>query len=192
MIVTNTESNTADAGHAISQVQFTFGSTVGPTTAFTELAGTTTDFASSPVAIDVTPPTSTEHWSSQTGSGTTSVWAVNSGTLTGGYGGQPNHLIVAAGSTPNASLTGPHTPSFTGPVDFFFADSTVPTDLTAADITGVSFGFGTQSPTLEVPLEPGTPGGSVPEPATMLVWSLLGTLGLAGVWWKKRTVKVAA
>src|SRR4051794_31638054 len=49
MTVTNTESNTADAGHATSQIQFAVnGTTVSVPTAFVELKGTETNFSGSP------------------------------------------------------------------------------------------------------------------------------------------------
>jgi hypothetical protein len=163
IIVTNTEANTPDAGHAISQIQFTIGGGLARPTAFREIAGTETDFAGSTRAVDVA-PTSTQHWSFQSGGSTASLWTVDGNGLVG-YGGQPTHLIAAAGSSPDSSLAANHLPSFVGPVDFFLADSSVPADLTLADITGVKFSFGTGP---EVNLEAATP---VPAPGGL---ALLG------------------
>src|SRR5438132_8418289 len=95
--LTNTQANTADVGHAISQLRFTIGGTsLTLPSAFTEIAGTTTDFSQPSVAIDVKPPASNEHWSFQSGSSTVNLWTVDGNGLNG-YGGQPNHLIAAAG-----------------------------------------------------------------------------------------------
>ena len=175
--VTNTESNTQDAGHAISQIQFTVGGALGRPSAFTEIAGTTTNFAGTTAHIDVTPPASTQHWLFSTPSNSTvDLFDVN------GYGGQPNHLIVAAGSTPNASLTNTHTPSFIGAVNFFLSDSTLPNggNLTLSDITGVRFAFGTN---LEVPLEAATESvAAAPELSSMsMVLGVAGVLGAIGL-----------
>ena len=54
---------------------------------------------------------------------------------------QPNHLVVAAGSTPNANPTNTHLPSFIGETDFFFADATVLTTLSSSNITSVALAF---------------------------------------------------
>jgi hypothetical protein len=174
--VTNTELNTPDAGHAISQIQFTVGGSLKLPTAFTELKGMTTDFVNSPTAIDVS-PTSAQHWyfSSSPGS-LVSLWTVDGNGLNG-YGGQPNHLIVAAGSTANSSLTGPHLPSFVGPVHFFLADSQVPAGgLTTKEITGVRFSFGTgPEVNLEAALSP------VPEPDSLTLFGI-GAVSLISFW----------
>jgi hypothetical protein len=182
--VFNTEANTPDAGHAISQIQFTYGGGLGTITAFTEIKGTETDFSNPTTSVDAKPPTSTQHWAFQNAGSTTSLWTVDSGALNG-YGGQPNHLIVALGSTPDASLTNTHLPSFIGEVDFFLADASVPSNLTAADITGVKFAFGT---TPEVPLENGSfndPPPPTPEPATLTLLGI-GGLGLGWYRWTRR------
>jgi hypothetical protein len=179
MTVTNTEANTLSDAMAISMIQFTIGGTrLGVPTAFTELAGLTTDFKNPPVPIDVSPPTSAQHWPFSTSGSVVSLFNVG-----GAYGGQPNHLIVATGSTPNSSLTQTHLPSFEGPVNFFFADTMVPSDLNFSDITGVSFGFGTIP---GVPLEPGTPGGNVPEPATLTLLGASGGISLLALAWRRR------
>ena len=167
--VINTETNTPDAGHAISQIQFTVGSNLGLPTAFTELAGTETIFTGSPTSVDYKPPTSAQHWPFSVSGSTVSLLDVG-----GAIGGQPNHLIVASGSTPNASLANTHLPSFIGETDFFFADSTVPADFTTSDITTVQLAFGTQP---EVPLEKLSPqvGGTAPDPPSVV---LFGTTAL--------------
>jgi hypothetical protein len=84
-------------------------------------------------------------------------------------------LIVAPGSTPNASLTNTHLPSFIGETVFFFADTMVPTNFTTADITSVKLAFGT---TPEVPLESLTPQipATVPEPASILLFGAALTI----------------
>jgi hypothetical protein len=168
--VTNTESNTANAGKAISQLQLTVGGGLSLPTAFSELKGTLTDFSNPTSSLDAAPPTSSEHWKFTTSGAST----VNLATVgPNAYGGQPNHLIVADGSTPNASLTNTHTPSFIGAVDFFLATASVPADITLANITSFKFAFGTQP---EIPLESGTGSYNpstnpqvdvVPEPATL-------------------------
>ncbi len=170
--VTNTEANTPDAGHAISQIQFTVGGKLlGLPTAFTELSGLETDFVSAPTFKDYLAPGAAQNWQFGT-AGASTVNLLN----VGGYGGQPDHLIVAAGSTPNASLTNTHLPSFVGPVHFVLADSQVPADLTLADVTGVKFAFGTKP---EVPLEAAT--GSYVPPTPVPAPGGLALLGVAAV-----------
>jgi hypothetical protein len=185
--VVNTEANTMDAAQAISQLQFTINTaTVSLPTSFTRLTGMTTDFGTPPTTAmeDSSPPAASQHWGFST-SGTTTVNLVDvsGGGLTG-PGGQPNHLITATGSTPNSSLAGTHIPSFIGEVDFFLAATTVPSNLTTNDITGVKFSFGTGPETL---LASGTGSNvaPVPEPASV---TLLGTgvLGLLGFAWRRR------
>ena len=168
--VINTEANTPDAGHAISQIQFTVGGSLGVPTAFTELKGLETTFTGSPTSVDFNPPTTAQHWPFSVSGSTVSLLDVG-----GSIGGQPNHLIVASGSTPNASLTNTHLPSFIGETDFFFADANVPNNFGSSDITSVELGFGT---TPEVPLEaltPHTPVPGVPEPTSIL---LLATIAV--------------
>ena len=186
--VTNTEANTLDAGHAISQIQFTFGGTLGRPTDFTRLMGTTTDFASPPAPVDVTSPGATEHWAYDSPfGGPVSLWTVDGNGLNG-YGGQPDHMIVAAGSTPNDSLTNNHTPSFIGPVHFFLADSQVPASgLTANEITGVRFSFGTGP---EVNLEAAIL--SAPEPGGLTLAGMGVATLLARAWRRKRSAVGAA
>jgi hypothetical protein len=186
--VTNTESNTADAAHAISQIRFTVGGGLSLPSSFTKIAGTTTDFSGTTKSITVSPPTSTEYWSFQSGGTTVSLWTVDGNGLNG-YGGQPNHLIVAAGSTPNASLTNTHLPSFIGPVNFFLAASSVPSNLTKADITGVKFSFGTQ-PEVSLDKASGSDDVVAPEPSTILGAVTASLLGL-GYAWRRRTAKTA-
>jgi hypothetical protein len=186
--VTNTESNTANAGQAISQIQFTVGGSTGQPTGFAELVGNTTDFNGHTGSVDAKPPTSTEHWSFQSPSTTASLWTVDSPGLTG-YGGKPNYLIAATGSTPDSSLNGNHQPSFIGEVDFYLTDATLPSngDLKLTDITGLKFAFGTGP---DVPLEAAgketyTPspllGGpaAVPEPSSIIL-VVLGAVGFLG------------
>jgi hypothetical protein len=197
--LTNTESKTPDAGHAISQLQFTVGGALGLPTAFTEVAGTETDFKSPPTAVDAKPPTKAQHWSFKASASAVDLWTVDSPGLSG-YGHQPNHLIVASGSAPDASLTNSHLPSFIGPADYFLADPTVPSTLTLSDVTGAAFSFGTGP---EVKFESGTgsvvpngsPNGSpdtppVPEPASLTLLGL-GGLGLTGYAWRRRRTRFA-
>jgi hypothetical protein len=189
--VTNTESNTHDAGHALSQIQFTVGGSTGKPTGFAELVGNTTDFNGNNGSVDARPPTSTEHWSFQSPSTTASLWTVDGGGLNG-YGGKPNHLIAATGSTPDSSLKGNHDPSFVGEVDFYLTDATLPSngDLTLADITGLKFAFGTGP---EVPLESATGSytpkvQAVPEPSSTIL-AVLGAVGFLGYGRRRRMSK---
>ena len=168
VIVTNTESNTPDAGHAISQFSFTVGDGLAFPTAMTGITGTSTTFSgpATPVhgftmatnvgsSIDY----EADHWAF-----ITPPPAPDNGQVldvAGPIGGQPMYLIVAAGSTPDSSLTNTHLPSFVGATTFIFSDPTVPANLTTADITNVQFAFGTQP---EVPLE----SGSSPSPGPTL------------------------
>jgi len=182
--VTNTEANTLDAGQAISQIQFTVnGTTTGLPTAFTELKGTTTDFSNPPVNIDDKPPLTSDHWPFAASGTTVSLFNVG-----GPIGGQPSHLIVAAGSTPDSSLTNTHIPSFIGEVDFFFSDPTLPSNLTTSDITGLKFAFGTGP---EVPLEVATGSDTppaVPEPSSVIV-AVVCAVGFLGYGLRRRMWK---
>ena len=180
--VTNTESNTPDAGHAISQIQFTVGGGFAlptPASAFYKISGMATDFSSAPVMVsDLATNGQVDHWGYTPAPPSGDVFDVS-----GPVGGQPNYLIVAAGSTPNSSLTNTHLPSFVGPVDFYFTDASgAPTTL--AQISGFKFAFGT---TPEVPLESGTGTPSTgdtpppaPEPSTALLLGF-GMFGLARI-----------
>jgi hypothetical protein len=190
--VINTEANTPDAGHAISQIEFTVGGNLGVPTAFTELKGTETNFTGPGTGVDYKPPTSAQHWPFSVSGSIVSLLNVG-----GSIGGQPNHLIAASGSTPNASLTGPHTPSFVGETEFFFADTKVPSTFTIADVTGVRLGFGTGP---EVPLASLSPplSGSftetaVPEaPAPPAVTLALCGISIIGTWRLVRRRKAKA
>ena len=172
VIITNTEANTADAGHAISEFQFTVGGPFALPTAWNKVTGTATDFSNPTTAVNDTPagtPPVADHWQFQTtGSDTVLMCTVSQGGGACAPGGQPNHLIVATGSTPDASLTGTHLPSFIGPTTFFFSDTSgAPTNV-VPEITDVKFAFGTGP---EVPLEdtPGTLTSPVPEPASLIL-----------------------
>jgi hypothetical protein len=178
MKVINTESNTPDAGHAISQIQFTVGGTLQTPTAFTELKGTETDFNSSPTSVDDKPVPDSAHWPFKTSGSTVSLLDVG-----GSIGGQPNHLIVAAGSTPNSSLTNTHLPSFIGEVDFFFAATGVPSDFTPSEITNVKLGFGSQP---EVPLENLTPQVAVPAPSSLTLLSMAAVTFAGFFGWRRK------
>jgi hypothetical protein len=182
--ITNTESNTADAGHAISQFLFTVGDGFALPSALTQIKGTTATFTGPTTSVDDhTSTNSVDHWLYSTASPNGDLFDVN------GTRHQPNHLIVAAGSSPNASLRNTHLPSFVGPVDFYFTDAAgVPTST--LQITDFKFAFGTGP---EVPLESGvgqdlggaTPGISTPEPSSV---SLLcaGVFSLFVYRWRRR------
>ena len=172
VIITNTEANTADAGHAISEFQFTVGGPFALPTAWNKVTGTATDFSNPTTAVNDTPagtPPVADHWQFQTtGSDTVLMCTVAQGGGACAPGGQPNHLIVATGSTPDASLTNDHAPSFVGPTIFFFTDTSgAPTDFT--QITNLKLAFGTGP---EVALEDATPvpfSSPVPEPASLFL-----------------------
>jgi hypothetical protein len=188
--VNNTESNTPDAGHAISQFQFTIGGThLGLPTAFTKVSGTITDFSTYTTPVTDSPAsgqTDVDHWNFfKSGSSTVNLFDVSTAK-------QPKYLIVALGSTPNSSLTNTHIPSFIGPVSFFLADSHLPATLSLSDITGVKFAFGTGP---EVGLEAGI--GSItqdivpaPEPSTIVMVAASIPMGL--VFWCRRRKRAAA
>jgi len=187
--ITNTESNTADAGHAISQFSFAINSaSLGTVTSFSELAGVETAFTGSTTPVDNTSAGSLKlHWQFS-GSGPFLLDALS--------GAQPNHLIVAAGSTPNSSLTNNHTPSFIGATQFFFTTSTAPTSLSRDDITGFQFAFGTMA---EVPLESASGSGTshqgivTPEPSTIaLALSGLAATGFVGIRRHRRDSRASA
>jgi hypothetical protein len=184
--VRNTEANTTNAGQAISQIQFAVGGGLGVPTAITSIQGMVTDFVNPPTT-QTFPAGAGSHWGSVSSGSTFTLVDVSSPGLTG-PGGQPNHLIVAPGSTPNASLTGTHLPSFIGEVDFFLADASVTagTDLTLANITGVNFSFGTGP---EVLLASGTgstiTSQAVPEPASLTLVGV-GAVSLLGYRWRRR------
>ena len=180
--VINTESNTSDAAKAISQIQFVVGGGLGIPTSFTEIKGTATDFVKPTTSVDDTPVSGVaDHWKFSTSGSIVSIFDVN------GVGGQPNYLIVAAGSTPNASLTNAHTPSFIGETDFFFADATVPNTFTTSDVTSVKLAFGTAPETPLTGLTP-TSTSTVPEPASIY---LLGGIAVAiGSRFRKRSANI--
>jgi len=162
--LTNTEVNTLDASQAISGFSFTVNTaSMGVPTAFSELKGTSTDFASHPaVAVDDTTIGDTkENWQFTANSSTGKLTTIN--------GGQPNYLIVASGSTPNSSLTGTHLPSFTGATQFFFTDADMPLTLSTANITSFTFQFGTKPEFVEGGGGGGTsmPPDVAPEPSTL-------------------------
>jgi hypothetical protein len=187
MSVMNTEPNTLDASQAVSQVQFTIGGNrLALPTAFTQITGSTTTFTGPPTPVtDVVPNGSNnvDHWAFSTpNSSTINMFDV------GGVGGQPNHLIVAPNSTPNSSLTNTHLPSFTGLTNFFFADSSVPSDLNTSDITAVKVSFGTVPETPLVPGDPsnGPPPFVAPEPASLTLLGA-GAFGLLGLAWRRRS-----
>jgi len=181
VIITNTEANTASAGQAISEFQFTVGGTFAAPSAWTKVTGMATsattpvpitDFTTPPTTVNDTPagtPPVADHWQYQTtGLDTVLMCTVAQGGGACAPGGQPNHLIVATGSTPDASLTNDHAPSFVGPTIFFFTDTSgAPTDFT--QITNLKLAFGTGP---EVALEDATPvpfSSPVPEPASLFL-----------------------
>jgi hypothetical protein len=181
--VTNNEPNTGDSAHAISQVQFTFNlQTVGQASAFTELSGSKISYSGKGAGtvtgpFDYTPPSSDPdlHWLlDQTSSNTTSLVNVSGGGLTG-PGGQPDELIVALNSIATANSPASHNPSFNWTANFFLADPLVPANLTANDITGVKFTFGTGPETV---LEAVTHANAVPEPPSLFMVGTAVGVGL--------------
>jgi hypothetical protein len=189
--VTNNEANTGDIANAVSQVQFTFNpATVGQASSLTELSGLEISYSGKGAGTVTGPfdyaPVSNDpnlHWSlDPTNAHTTSLVNVSGGGLTG-PGGQPDELIVALNSMATANSPASHNPSFDGTAHFFLADALVPANLTASDITGVKFSFGT---TPETVLSTGTVVlQSVPEPSSLVLGGTAALLGL-GIAWRRR------
>jgi hypothetical protein len=187
--VTNTEANTGDIANGISQLQFTFNpDTVGQASSIMELSGSKISYSGKGAGTVTGPfdyaPISNDpdlHWSlDQTNSHTASLVNVSGGGLTG-PGGKPVELIVALNSVATADSPASHSPSFNGTANFFLADSLVPANLTASDITGVSFSFGTKPETV---LAPGTfvpvlDPQPVPEPSSLITGGTAALIGLA-------------
>jgi len=188
--VTNTNNSMTDSAQAISEFQFALGSGMGGAT-LAEISGTTTNFVGSPLitsSVDITSNFDSVHWSFLgTGIPTGSLIDVSDdGAHLTGPGGQPDHMIVAAGvnvSSLTSSLTNDHLPSFIGPVVFRFTDSTVPTDLTASNVTGVRFAFGTGPETRleDYTTSSHTSPAPIPNPLPKSVWAGLGLFALLAI-----------
>jgi len=200
IIVTNTEANTPGSANAISQFQFTIGGALSTPTAFTEISGNQITYpdtgAGTPTGfVDYKPPSLDPnlHWSLDT-SGSPALVDVSSPTLTG-PGGQPQEMIVALNSVTTDNSLSNFNPSFNGSANFFLAASSVPANLTTAEITSVSFSFGTGP---EDKLQPGVgtnvpPVGiqAVPEPSTLIAGGMGALVGLC-CWLRRRKTPMAA
>jgi hypothetical protein len=152
IILQNTESNTLDAGNAISGISFTVvaNANLGLPSALTLVRGTLVTFSQSgqpgtvaAIPVDDNGPYTNSppsHWGF--GANGTTITLETAGNVA--QVGAPTHLIVAAGSTPNGSLVDIYRPSFDTSALFFVADSAVNvnTVLNASDITNVKILFG--------------------------------------------------
>lgn len=196
VIVTNTETltGTLDISHAISQVQFTVGGGLGLPSSFDSLTAAKITYSGTVGTVGPTttysPPSMDPnlHWEFSTPAAN----SVGLATVAGGplglpaLGGGPHELIVQPNSAGNPSLSADsHNPSFNGTATFFLADSTVPPNLTAANITGVSVAFGTGP---ETTLETTVIASVVPEPSTLAIAGL-GGLGFVGYGLRRRLKK---
>jgi hypothetical protein len=195
IILTNIESNTTSAALAISGISFNVVSNanlaVPSASALKLVHGTEMTFnpqGTDGSTINDTGPftNSPSHWGYGV-SGSTVTLATAGSTA---QGGQPTHLIVAPGSTPDSSLTNSHQPSFDTSATFFIADALVNSNtvLNASDITNVTIYFGTQPDSSSSAPGSGSSGGpgaqpadatAAPAPPSVVLFGL-GAVGLAG------------
>jgi len=189
MTLTNktTDSGGFSAADSICNVTFTVGGDLGTQASnltFREISGSRTNVTTT-ASVDITgnpltatkdmpsgdnPAANATHWQFSTAGAVASNLTVN------GIGGKPWDMILPQGATGSDSSNSQHLPQFMETANLFYAFSgTLPSSLTAMDITGVTFAFGTNP-------DFGPDAGTLvttPEPSSILTWGLLA--GAAGV-----------
>ena len=159
-VTDNTIASSYDAGTFISKVLFTVSGSLGSQASalkFVELKGTRTDYAGNFAAVDIT-GTSTGAAISAGGSAGSPVdsasthWQFttsgNRAENNAAGGGKPWDMIgpvLATSANVNPSVAGNHEPDFAGSASFIYAetDGSTLSFLTSADITSVTFYYGT-------------------------------------------------
>ena len=186
--LTSLEQNPTAAGQLVSSLEFNVTSGVSSPGSLSTATGlTSTISAGGSYTTGVS--TSLNRWISNSSVTATSTGATVSLLAIGG--GAPNQMIIgpdSAGgfsgaglySNANPSITNNHNPSVLGTATFTITDANV---TTASTISNVEFDFGTGPDfSRDGTLVPNT----TPEPATLVIWSLLGGLAIGLGWWRKR------
>ena len=201
IVITNNETNTPDAGYAISSLVFTVTSSSDfdtSSSALSQISGHTITFGSNSSLNTTASVTDTGSFPDQT-----THWGFNNGlsamtlATVGNYADShaPTHLIVSSSTThPNPSLINNHQPSFYGSATFLITASGFDSNtvLTTSNITGVTFGYGTS---FEEHAEVGSGSGSspsaVPAPPSVVLFGF-GGLVLFGLMARSRRRLIAA
>jgi len=208
IIVTNTEANTPGSGNAISQLEITFANGVTVPTSISRLTGDLVSYThdhgsvyteSGPTNANFNPYTYQDHGAEYTkGHWLASNPDSHSITLDALPGG-PAQMIISKDSTASNGNMESQSPFFNGTATFLLADSNLPSSLSTANITGVSFNFGTQ-PDVEgagtgtgTSTSPGPGIQSNPEPSTIvLALSGFATMGLMALRRRSRRKEATA
>lgn len=181
VVLTDLLQNPTSDGQLISGVQF-------------NISGATTNGSLSTVNSGLISTINTNSGGTYTAGVTDALtrWKANESgtqiTLTTLSGGQPNSLIIgpdnmngfnpAVGAYTNAnSSVLQHNPAVLGTGTFVITAPGVTTDSQLSD---VAFQFGTQ------PVSRDGTRGSIPEPATLVIWSVLGAICGLRVWRRRR------